>query len=419
MNEATAISLNGSAVAVDAPGNSGNAQRKPVILAAAVLGNLVGINILMLYSVGIFLGTLQQEFGWSRTETSLSVTWFTIVVFLGTPVIGRVADRVDPGRLAALSLVAVGVALLLFPHWIDSVRSLWFFYFGVAVLGLGTSPAVVNKTVVATFSRTRGLAVGVALAGAGIGTFVAPRLTAALIERGGWKLGYTGLGLLAIGIAPFIWFGLGGRSTDAPGGSPERGSNTSGMPFNAAYRTRVFWLLSIISVLAGFGLTGAMTNLVPFLRDHGLRSSEAARFASLLGLSSIAGRVITGYTLDRVNGPFPGLPFIGIGALGVLMLVEFDIRLATLSILMLGFVLGSEFDLLSYFTSRYFGLRAQATVFGWNYGMVAVGAAIAPVVIGALRDQRGNYVMGFLISSICLGAAAGLCPFLGRYRYAV
>lgn len=419
MNEVAAMSLAARGKLAEPRGGFSDTRRKSVVLAAGVLGNLAGVNILMLYTVGIFLGTFQQDYGWSRAETSLVVTWFTLVVFLGTPMIGRVADHVDPGRLAASSMLAVGSALLLIPHWIHSVELLWLFYFGVAVVGLGTSPAVVNKTVVSSFARRRGLAIGVALAGAGIGAFVAPRLTATLIERGGLKLGYAGLGILAIVISPFIWFGLGRRSSKALAGSTELGDQHSGLSFRAAFRSRVFWLLSIISMLVGFGMTGPVAHLVPFLRDHALSAAEAAGLASLLGLSSIAGRLITGYFLDRVDGPLPGLPFIGVGAVGIVMLVAFDVRVAPISILLLGFVLGSEFDLLSYFTSRYFGLRAHATLFGWNYGMVAMGAAISPVVVGALRDHRGTYVLGFVLGSVCLAVAGCLCPLLGRYRYAL
>lgn len=165
-------------------------------------------------------------------------------------------------------------------------------------------------------------------------------------------------------------------------------------------------------------MSGAVAHLVPFLRDHSFSASEAAGLASLLGLSNIVGRFVTGFTLDRVDGPFPGLPFVGIGAIGLLLLVYLGAPVAAIAVLLMGFTVGSEFDLLAYFTSRYFGLRAYATVFGWNYAMVALGAALAPALLGILRDHQGNYVLGFTLSSACLALAALLCPFLGRYRYA-
>lgn len=86
--------------------------------------------------------------------------------------------------------------------------------------------------------------------------------------------------------------------------------------------------------------------------------------------------------------------------------------------LMLGFTVGAEFDLVAYYTSRFFGLRAYSAIFGWQYGMVAFGAAFAPALLGILRDHSGTYGLGFALSSSCLGIAALLCPLLGKYRYA-
>jgi MFS family permease len=416
MNDAAVVTeTRGSGLA---DGARASAARKGVILSAALLGNLASMPTLLLYTVGIFISRLQQDFGWSRTDTAFSATWFTIVLFVGTPLIGRVADRVEPARLAALSLLAAGTGLVILPRFVHGVGALWAFYIGLAVIGLGTSPVVVNKPVVAAFSSGRGLAIGVALAGQGIGAFVAPRLTAAMIERGGWHLGYASLGVVAIVVAPIIWLGLDSRPSNAAALRSSTILEPPGMSFKAAFRSRVFWLLSAISVLAGLGMSGAVAHLVPFLRDHSLSAAEAAGLASLLGLSNIVGRFVTGFTLDKVDGPYPGLPFVGTGAIGLLLLVYFGAPVAAIAVLLMGFTVGSEFDLLAYFTSRYFGLRAYATVFGWNYSMVAFGAALAPAALGILRDHQGNYILGFTLSGACLALAALLCPFLGRYRYA-
>jgi MFS family permease len=418
MNETAVIQSEGTRSVEGTLAGHGAGRRKWTIVAAALVGNLVGVNVLLLYTIGIFFGALQQEFGWSRADLALSATWFTVVVFIGTPLVGRVADRFNPGHLAALSMLAVGALLMSIPLWIHTVGLLWFGYLSLAVLGLGTSPAVINKQVVASFSKGRGLALGAALSGAGIGTFVAPRLAAALIERGGWRLGYVGLGVFSISVAPIIWFGLGGLAAGKYSADGDGPVAYPGTTFGEAIRFSVFWRLSLISVLAGLGMAGTVTHLVPFLRDYAMSPAAAAALASLLGVSSIVARFVTGFTLDRVDGPLPGLPFLGIGALGVAILVTMGASAASIGILFLGFVLGAEFDLLAYFASRYFGLRSHAALFGWNYGMVAFGAAIAPPVMGILRDQQGSYTLGFTLCGGFLCVAALLCPFLGQYRFA-
>jgi MFS family permease len=149
-----------------------------------------------------------------------------------------------------------------------------------------------------------------------------------------------------------------------------------------------------------------------------MSAAAAAELASLIGLAAIVGRIVTGLTLDWIDRSLPGLLFLCIGGLGVMLLALFGVRFSVVAVLLIGFVVGSEIDLMAYFVSRYFGLRAHAAIFGWNYGMVALGSSIAPLVVGMLRDQRGNYVLGLTMCAASLAIAGFFCAVLGRYRYA-
>jgi MFS family permease len=131
-------------------------QRSSVVLGALV-GNMFCVNTTLTATMGIFIVALGHDYGWSRAATSLSWTSFVSVSFLGTALIGRAADRVDPGRLAAASMLAFGIALLCVPYVVRSATSLWIAYFVIAVIALGTSPVVMSKPVAAAYSRKRDL----------------------------------------------------------------------------------------------------------------------------------------------------------------------------------------------------------------------------------------------------------------------
>ena len=60
----------------------------------------------------------------------------------------------------------------------------------------GQNPGAYSKAISAWFDRSRGLALGIALAGVGIGTAVIPLLSNALISNFGWRHGYMGLGII-------------------------------------------------------------------------------------------------------------------------------------------------------------------------------------------------------------------------------
>jgi MFS family permease len=390
---------------------------RSIVVIGSLVGNMFCVNTTLAATMGIFIVALGHDYGWSRAATSLSWTSFSSVSFLGTALIGKAADRFDPGRLAAASMLAFGFALLCVPYVVQSVTALWMTYFVLAVIALGTSPVVMSRPVAAAYSRGRGFAVGVALTGVGLGNFVLPLLTTGLIGLGGWKWGYFGLGGCAIVVAPILWLTLGRGSRWAHLSAASTGSEHPGVSFKEAFQTRTFWVLSAAAVFGGFGMAGPAAHLVPVLRDQAMSAPAAAAVASLVGLAAIVGRIVTGLTLDWIDRSLPGLLFLCIGALGVMLLALFGVRFSIVAALLIGFVIGAEIDLMAYFVSRYFGLRAHAAIFGWNYGMVALGSSIAPLVVGVLRDHRGNYVLGLTSCAASLAVAGVFCALLGRYRY--
>lgn len=392
---------------------NGSRRSGAATLAVAMLGNMASMTTVMVYSLGIFLGAFQREYGWSRADIALSLTFLTAIVFLGSAPIGRLADRFNAGRLAALSMFGFGLLLLAMPLLVHSVPTLWAGYTLLAIVGLGTSPAVMNRPVVSTFRGRVGLALGTALVGSGLGAFIAPQLTTMLIEQGGWRRGYMGLGIMALAISPLLWLVLGNNAGEAKAMTPS--ALSPARSFRDVLKISTFWKLSAIALFCGLGTSGPAVHLIPYLREHGLASGAAAELAAMLGLATIGGRIVAGLVLDKVKGPVAGLPLLGCSALGVALLAASDQRLTGGAIVLLGFGIGAQVDVLGYFTRRYFGLGDYSTIFGWTYGMIALGSAVAPVIVGALRDRDGDYGLGLAGSSVALVVAAFICLTLGRY----
>src|SRR3546814_3681314 len=97
----------------------------------------------------------------------------------------------------------------------------------------------------AAFKRQRGLALGIALTGAGLAGFWVPQLVAIVTEAAGWRAAYLALAGIASATAPIVWFGF--RSV--PQGRKPRATAAplAGMTAAEARRTGRFWLLTIIS----------------------------------------------------------------------------------------------------------------------------------------------------------------------------
>lgn len=410
-------------IAVSKAPSPADAQQAPVgrhrhggvLIAGAALCNLASANTLLTFTFGVFISVFHDAYGWTRADIAFAMTCFTLVVFVGSAPAGRLADKTDPALVAGLSMLLFGVGLILAPRFIHDLQSLWIAYTALAILGLGTSPVVTNRPLVAEFSKRRGLAIALAMTGSGLGGFLLPRAAAAFLERGGWPFAFTGLGWLAVLAAPIIWLAL-GRRVERSTGAPEQAvKDAPGASFLVIWKHRTFWILSVISLLGGLGMAGPAAHLIPLLGDHGLPVGQAAASASILGLASIAGRIVTGLALDRSSSPVMAVPLLWVGAIGIFLLGGVGLQVAFVAVFLLGFIIGAEVVILAFFVGRYFGLRSHATAFGWVYGMMALGSAIGPVAVGALRDHLGNYTLAMTLSSVALTAAGLLCLALGPY----
>ncbi|HYG26745.1 MAG TPA: MFS transporter [Caulobacteraceae bacterium] len=394
-----------------------------LIVVGAFSGLVAGVMSMLIYTFGVFATELGGEYGWSRGDMSLSMSAYALVLFLGSAFIGRIADALGAGRVAAVSMLALGLSLMLLPYLVHDVASLCLAYALVTAAGLGTTPVVMIKPIVAAFAAQRGTASGIVLCGSGVGAMLTPPLVTSLIEAGGWQLGYIGLGCLAVAVAPFIWLTL-SRTDAKPVGAAaatalRAKADLPGLTFREAAGRREFWILSAIAFTAAQAVSGILTHLVPFLGDLGTSTATAAGYASLLGLASLAGRLGAGFALDRLRGSLVGLLFLGGGMVGVLLLAIFGARFAAPAVILIGIALGSEIDLLAYYVSRYFGLRHHGSIFGWTYGVMSLATVFSPYVTGTLRDRQGDYGMAMAIIVAGLAIASLLCLLLGRYRYAV
>jgi MFS family permease len=172
-----------------------------VVLAAGV-GLCVHVAPILVFTLGVFLKSLSQEFSWSRAQISLAVSFATLGMTVAVPFLGRLVDRFGARRviLPAALLLGLGViSLSLLP------AQLWLFYalfLAMGMVGSGTTPVPYSKVISHWFNHRRGLALGLAAVGSPVGGFIMPSLAQVLITAVGWRQTYVLLGLLAMWGSP-------------------------------------------------------------------------------------------------------------------------------------------------------------------------------------------------------------------------
>jgi len=381
------------------------------ILGAAFLGLTASMPATMFYSMGAFIGPLEAEFAWPRDSLSFAVTLLTIGVFLSGPIAGRLSDSLGAARIAAASLLLYGLMLIGLGYYLQSLVQLWIAYFVIAVVGVGSTPIVMIRPVAGAFDRHRGLAIGIALTGAGIAGFWVPLAATGLIELGGWRAAYAGLGISACVAAPLVYLGFRGAETDR---AARQEVAATGMTFGQAARTMQFWALSTMAACMALGVAGLVVHFVPMFREMGAAPYKAAGLASLLGISSVGGRIAVGWLLDRISTAVVSFAILSLAAAGALLLYGFGLQFAAVAVLLLGFAAGAEVDLVAFLCARLFGQRAYGAIYGWQYSVFALGYGFSPLLAGRGRELTGSYDLTLVLSAIAILAAAFLAPLAGR-----
>jgi MFS family permease len=184
-----------------------------------------------------------------------------------------------------------------------------------------------------------------------------------------------------------------------------------------ALRSRVFWTLLVVVFGGTLAWNCVMVHLAALLGDRGVTATEAAAAMSVMAGASLAGRIVTGWLLDRYLATRVAFVLLVIAALGAFLLAGAQsLAAGTAGAALLGFGAGGESDVAPYLLSRYFGLRSLGALFGLIWTAVGSAGAIGPVLVARGFDATGSYEGAFVLLAGATLAAALLTLTLPDYR---
>lgn len=387
----------------------------------------MGYGPIVTFTFGVFFKPLSQEFGWSRGQVSLAFSLSLLVMSLLFPLVGRLVDRFGARRVIVPSVFLFGLGLMSFAFLSPHLWHLYALYLLLGVVGGGTAPIPYSNVLSHWFDKRRGLALGVAMVGLGLGAFIMPFWAQRLIELAGWRGAYVYIGLMVMVVAiPVVavflketpqLLGLtpdGELTREAPTGHE---AQEGGMSAREAWRTDTFWLLISAFFLMSASVHGCLIHLVPLLTDSGVTPQTAALATSLLGGALLLGRVGAGYLLDHFFASMVALGFFS-GAAGGFILFWSGATgaLVFVAAFLVGLGMGAEGDIIAYLVSRYFGLRSFSEIYGYAFAAFTLGGVVGPLLMGIGFDLTGSYrlVLGAFVFASLLAAA--LMTRLGPYR---
>jgi MFS transporter, OFA family, oxalate/formate antiporter len=400
-----------------------------VIVVAAMIGIGCSFSVLIISITGIFAEPLRAAMGWSVEQIYLGSSVAGVCGVLTAPLIGALGDRLGVRRILALAFVLEALILASF-NWLDTNISGYLLRYGaLAVFCVGTTQVLFGRVISAWFNRRLGVALGIALAGVGVGGAFWSVVSQRLIDLYGWRHAYLGIAAIIAGVAfPLVLLLIRdspdrlGQTVDgaspALAAAPAFFSVNTGMTLIEASRTTQYWLMIAVFSLVGIALQSIQFHLVPLLISRGSSAQLAAATQAALWSAVVIGRISSGWFLDRSFAPRVAQlylipPIVGISALTLGVSGGW----ALVAAMCIGLAVGGESDVVAYLVRRYFGLKHYSRIYGTFFSAYGIASAIGPSwTAWALKNLAGGYSAALWVHSCLLALAIVVLSWYQPYR---
>lgn len=384
------------------------------VVLAAWLGVMAGFGSLFVYTFAVFVKPLGAEFHWNRESISFGFGLAAISLGLISPLLGRLIDRFGPRLIILPCMTVFGCAIAS----LALLRSQsWQFYVTCILIGLvgnGAAHLAYSRSISTWFQRRLDVALALVMVGAGLGAMLLPLFAQAIISRAGWRAAYLSLGCVALLLGlPLSWRYVRERGLVQHQTAP---LEHPGQTWQQGLGSFTFWIIVIVLFVSSISMNGAITQLSALLTDRKISSRDSALCASVLGGSSLRGRMVLGWLLDRFFAARVTLVVNLTTAAGIFLLAHASGFLAGgLAAALIGIGTGGEAAITPYLLTRYFGLRAFSTLYGLTWTFYAAAGAIGPVILGRAFESTGSYTSLLVLLAGVLSLAVAMNLLLPHY----
>ena len=389
-------------------------SRHWLLVLVCAVGIGVGVSSLPFYTQGLFIEAWIADFGWTRAQASLGILGSTLALAAVLPFIGSIVDRYGLVTPVMISLLGLSLAYVLLGMFVQSIATFVILAMLQAILGSASSPLAYTRAINAVFNKQRGLALGVALSGAGVAATFGPTLISNAIDAFGWRGAYYAMALFTLVVGAVIILvlsRLNGAKT-----AVNIDMEAANRDFLVAKASRTYWTIMAAIFCLSLGLGGLMIHFVPILLDVGFATNAAVKIAGVVGIAVVLGRLLVGFAVDRIFAPRVAIAILLACISGVLALALLGSVVAVPAAFVIGFSVGAEVDLIGYLVARYFGMHAYGQIYGRQYSTFLIATGLSPVILGAVRDATGTYTASLFTAAAFMVISAALFAKLPKFE---
>ena len=386
-----------------------------IVLAGSVLATALGAGV-SIWSFGLYVEPLEEEFNWSRAEVSAGFSISLAMAGFAGPLVGRWIDIRGPRVVILTGAVFTAATYGL----LALTSSLWQWYLFLSINAVFRQMmffipfmALISRW----FAQKRGVALGVLGAGFSMGAFVAVAVEAVMSEFG-WEASFIFSAIVTIGFfVPISLFLIRDNPEDVGeyvDGEPQTDEDRESHPLlrgltsREAIRTPLFWFIATAMTLFLFGVFGWIVHQVPFYESVGVSRSTAAQIVALTAGGGILSRLGFGFIIHRFRRVEIAAMWLLAFLMTGMLVLSIDTSAAGIAIFVVVWVVGSGGGPLlePLLLTKAFGLSHFATILGMIGVIETAGIIGSPLLAGVIFDATDSYDLVLVM----LG-----CGFVGAF----
>jgi MFS family permease len=387
-----------------------------IIVAVTFVTMAIGVNARTAFS--LFFPPILSEFGWERGVTAGAFSFGFVVSGAVSPLIGRLMDRAGPRAVMELGVVLMGGGLLLAPL----TSQPWHLYLTIGVM-VGAGSICLGYSGQSLFLpnwfvRRRGLAMGLAFAGVGLGSMTLLPWVQHMIEQTGWRTACTAMGIMVLVVLGPINLLLRKKPDDmglrpdgdaAPHATSVRPVSNIVDPawaatdwtLGRALATARFWWIAFGYFCGLYIWYAVQVHQTKFLLDIGFSPNVGVWALGTVSLLGIPGQIFLGHVSDRIGRE----AVWAISCAGFAICFAALIALTFVPSLWLIYLMVMTQGALGYGLTSVMGAVVLEIFQGRHYGSIfgsimlaaLAGGAAGPWATGLLHDITGDYTIAFAI----------------------
>jgi len=333
--------------------------------------------------------------------------------------------------------VVAGAGLIL----LSQANEIWHLYLLYGLVGIGMSGAgvvPVSATISKWFTKRRGAAMGIAMAGIALGAFLS-LLTDFIIDTVSWPAAFMTLGLitwalvilpttlvmktkpedmglLPDGAAPLDEVAI--AEMEAVPGAEVSFDKEPEWTVSKVMRSPSFWLMLAAFFLIGVVIAGVLQHEDRFLTIMEVSIPATFGLALTGGIGGL-GKLAFGFVADKLSPKYTAigciaLQLIGLAIIALAYTIVPSVAMVWAFVVVFGFAMGGNITLQPLVTGQLFGTTSFGAIFGWVVLIAAVGSALGPGLMGIIYDVSGSYATGFMAFLVVYAVAMAALLFARR-----